>query len=1159
MPDPNSPSGEFDPTEVEALLASLKGSGAEGDQPPVIDQNGQAVIDGKPTNAHMEGGKVVPGDGDRMPADVAAKVQPTQAPSELDHFLKVGDVDLKDIGTGVAEGVGKAAKATSQFAQDLTHNYAIPGLKKVLPGAFSEGLDQIDQGGAALAHDAFVKLPEAKEKEARLAASVTQFGVGLFGATKLTGLAGIGGVTINSAIAGGTVFDPHEERLSNLVEQHPSLANPITAYLAADPKDSAAEGRLKAALENGLVGGVADGLLNGLKAIKKVAIVRATEGDAAALKVAQEEVQSLTKKAQTVDEGRMALGKGEEGLYSPEGAQGTPEAKSSVSEAASVAGGASKADAVVAPDDVKDYLVDRIREELKNSVPISTNADNFNLAKMGGGTDVINIINRGGEAVAKDIDTLKGGVQSLKETKDLADILGQSPEETLEALARDAKGASEMAGRVVFAKRYMQGLAKQISEEARKLDQGVTGDDTPMRNLIDQLTTIQGHLKAVQTGAARATSAGRISTDPVIIRALVAADGDAAAVNALLNPKTLSARLLDAHNEFWINAILSGVKTQAVNALSNTVNTVARPLERMLGGVFTGDVGSIKDGFAHYAGMARYFSDAVKLASKSFLLEDSILAPAAHPIDAPRFALSNEALGVKAGFDWFGKAVRLPTRFLTASDEFFKQLNYRADLYARASRQGVEAGYNGTALTKFIDEQFAKGLSVAEGDYSNIATKKTVTTGRALDGDALAYAKKTTFTNELSGWTKDLQTFAGKHPMLRLVLPFIRTPTNIVAQTFDHTPLGMLRKGFWADVGAGGARRADAVGRMAFGGTLLGAATTMAINGNLSGRGPKDPNVRQRMMESGWAPYSVKVGNKWVSYQRIEPFGSLLGIVADMADAAGHMDDKQHTSIAADAMLAVANNLTSKTWMKGLSDTLDVLQGQDPHKAEQWIQQRTASYVGHPRQLVSLLTAGQTDDGYIRDVRSTLDAVMNQIPGLSDNLPPRRDFFGNPVHYPVGTGPDSISPIAISSGISDKAKEELARLGSQFNKPFGLPGPQVGNLDLTKYTKGNQSAYDRMLELRSSFKAGRYTLQDRLENLIGSNQYQKLPDGNSYYSSAKIREIEMVLGQYDHGIFHKLLAEYPDLKKDWETDKRNSKVVQSKGVGALKSFIVNQR
>lgn len=51
------------------------------------------------------------------------------------------------------------------------------------------------------------------------------------------------------ALIGAAAFDPQEERLSNLLESYPQLSNPISAYLAADPLDTDAEGRFKNALE----------------------------------------------------------------------------------------------------------------------------------------------------------------------------------------------------------------------------------------------------------------------------------------------------------------------------------------------------------------------------------------------------------------------------------------------------------------------------------------------------------------------------------------------------------------------------------------------------------------------------------------------------------------------------------------------------------------------------------------------------------------------------------------------------------------------------------------------------------------------------------------------------------------------------------------------
>lgn len=56
--------------------------------------------------------------------------------------------------------------------------------------------------------------------------------------------------TAKAAMASAVVLDPHEERLSDLIEEYPRLQNPVTDYLASDPGDSTAEGRFKNAIES---------------------------------------------------------------------------------------------------------------------------------------------------------------------------------------------------------------------------------------------------------------------------------------------------------------------------------------------------------------------------------------------------------------------------------------------------------------------------------------------------------------------------------------------------------------------------------------------------------------------------------------------------------------------------------------------------------------------------------------------------------------------------------------------------------------------------------------------------------------------------------------------------------------------------------------------
>ena len=72
-------------------------------------------------------------------------------------------------------------------------------------------------------------------------------------------------IVARGAIAEQLAFSPYEQRLSNLVQQYPSLQNPLTEYLQSDPEDSESEARFKMSLEGILTGGIIEGGVVGAK------------------------------------------------------------------------------------------------------------------------------------------------------------------------------------------------------------------------------------------------------------------------------------------------------------------------------------------------------------------------------------------------------------------------------------------------------------------------------------------------------------------------------------------------------------------------------------------------------------------------------------------------------------------------------------------------------------------------------------------------------------------------------------------------------------------------------------------------------------------------------------------------------------------------------
>ena len=98
-----------------------------------------------------------------------------------------------------------------------------------------------------------------KTEAGNLTYGISEFIGGFIGPSKLLKGVGVGGSLLKNglrgfgagAISDYTVFDPHEENLSNMLVQFDSvfLNNAVSQYLAKDGNDSEEEGRMKRALE----------------------------------------------------------------------------------------------------------------------------------------------------------------------------------------------------------------------------------------------------------------------------------------------------------------------------------------------------------------------------------------------------------------------------------------------------------------------------------------------------------------------------------------------------------------------------------------------------------------------------------------------------------------------------------------------------------------------------------------------------------------------------------------------------------------------------------------------------------------------------------------------------------------------------------------------
>lgn len=204
----------------------------------------------------------------------------------------------------------------------------------------------------------------------------------------------------------------------------------------------------------------------------------------------------------------------------------------------------------------------------------------------------------------------------------------------------------------------------------------------------------------------------------------------------------------------------------------------------------------------------------------------------------------------------------------------------------------------------------------------------------------------------------------------------------------------------------------------------------MASQGMVTGGGPADRNTERLMRANGWQPYSFKVGDKYYSYQRLDPFASIFGIAADLVDLQTHMTDKQRDNTAVLLTASVMNNLANKTWLSGLSDALGALK--DPGRYAGNFIARLGGSLAVPTVVAQ---AARIVDPTAREAKTVLDRIRSRIPVLSKSLPAKRDVWGQPIVSSGSVGPDALSPIWSSKAKNDRVNQALISAGAHISEP----------------------------------------------------------------------------------------------------------------------------
>jgi hypothetical protein len=213
-----------------------------------------------------------------------------------------------------------------------------------------------------------------------------------------------------------------------------------------------------------------------------------------------------------------------------------------------------------------------------------------------------------------------------------------------------------------------------------------------------------------------------------------------------------------------------------------------------------------------------------------------------------------------------------------------------------------------------------------------------------------------------------------------------------------------------------------------------------------------------------------------------------------------------------------------KTYLSGVKSVFDSLTDVES-RGERYLQRLAGTLVpAGVAQFARIL------DPTIKEINSIQDAIYARLPG--NDLPARRNLWGQKIELEGGLGPDMISPFYSSSEKDDPVANEMLRLDMGVSMPdkfvFGTRprGSAFRKPDFREGVEMTPEEYDRFVELQGNeLKINGKGQHDALIEMVGSSTYQNLSEPE------KELAIRATIKAYREAAENKTIEEFPDLRQ----------------------------
>ena len=607
---------------------------------------------------------------------------------------------------------------------------------------------------------------------------------------------------------------------------------------------------------------------------------------------------------------------------------------------------------------------------------------------------------------------------------------------------------------------------------------------------------------------------------------------------------------VDGTAEVSVNGLLSGTGTALINVISGVVQAVLMPTVRLTQGLITADAKVVGESLSMFAGAIQGFQDFIPHMARGWArgmpLDLDITDPRNLGMNKKEYRefLMNMGLDENAppekiletmgdAYDYMnqtfrgplGDLIRIPTRVIVAIDEGMKAVFRRQKYNAFAFNKALENTNNGRTGSTYEELLRLTNVNLSDPKKAELAWRNV----KAKDDDSIGelsalyaaqdYAKLNAFQQRLFGAARQAQKARAEVKPLVLAIPFLKTPYNILKEGLTFVPgvgyvtgkfykraTNVVEKGMKSKEVREGATRlenSEIAARQLLG---MGAVMTtfqLMEEDLITGKLPENPAEREAWRANKIPEYSIRVGDTWISYRKVEPLATVFGLASDASrlydDYLENAEDptvEEFEKLTGGIYASLIDNVMGKSFMEGLSNVVNLLAGGANYatgggtaQLDQFATNLGRVVIPYGALLNSIAISMDSEfapDGkrWDRQATSVIEKLEQRIPTLRESLPLMYGIYGEERKLNIMDVWTGIKTVQESDRTT--LQQELASLGVAY-API--------NRSLKEDLRLNNAELGELRQIAAE------TITPMLETMLQSKVFQAMPESqkNIYF------------------------------------------------------------